>query len=112
MLSNELVMPALLRWHPLGIARGKDLSGLIKTVRRISIVLLLAFAYLYTRVIADRTLTSIGLLSFAAVLQFAPETTIGELPAKKLSLTIDNGKVMAGIVPLFAIPPDSLHRLF
>ena len=98
MLSNELVMPALLRWHPLGIARGKDLSGLIKTVRRISIVLLLAFAYLYTRVIADRTLTSIGLLSFAAVLQFAP-ALIGGLYWRRGT----HQGVLAGLVAGFAI---------
>ncbi len=98
MLSNELVMPALLRWHPLGLARGNDLSGLIKTVRRISIVLLLALAYLYSRVIADRTLTSIGLLSFAAVLQFAP-ALIGGLYWKRGA----HQGVLAGLVAGFGI---------
>ncbi len=73
MLSNEVVTPLLLRWQPLGIARGPDLSSLIKRVRRITIVLLLLLAYLYTRFfIGDGSLASIGLLSFAAVLQFAP----------------------------------------
>jgi Na+/proline symporter/signal transduction histidine kinase len=98
MLSNELVMPALLRWHPFGIARGNDLSSLIKTVRRFSIVLLLALAWLYTRVIADRTLTSIGLLSFAAVLQFAP-ALIGGLYWKRGT----HQGVLAGLVAGFAI---------
>jgi Na+/proline symporter/signal transduction histidine kinase len=98
MLSNELVMPALLRWHPLGIARGNDLSGLIKTVRRISIVLLLGLAWLYARIIADHTLTSIGLLSFAAVLQFAP-ALIGGLYWKRGT----HQGVLAGLVAGFAI---------
>lgn len=98
MLSNELVMPALLRWHPLGIARGNDLSGLIKTVRRFSIVLLLALAWLYTRIIADRTLTSIGLLSFAAVLQFAP-ALIGGLYWKRGT----HQGVFAGLIAGFAV---------
>ncbi|MES0875189.1 hybrid sensor histidine kinase/response regulator [Sinimarinibacterium thermocellulolyticum] len=98
MLSNELVMPALLRWHPLGLARGKDLSGLIKTVRRVSIVLLLALAWLYTRVVADRTLTSIGLLSFSAVLQFAP-ALIGGLYWRRGT----HQGVFAGLLAGFAI---------
>lgn len=73
MLSNEVMTPLLLRWQPLGLAKRADLSGLIKTVRRIAIVALLALAYLYNRYFTGSgTLASIGLLSFAAVLQFAP----------------------------------------
>lgn len=72
MLSNEIVTPLLLRFQPLGLARSSQLSGLIKAVRRISIVALLALAYLYTRFAAAGSLASLGLLSFAAVLQFAP----------------------------------------
>ena len=73
MLSNEVVTPLLLRWQPLGIGRGPDLSVLIKRVRRFSIVLLLVLAYLYTHFfVGDGSLASIGLLSFAAVLQFVP----------------------------------------
>lgn len=39
------------------------------------------------------------------VLAFAPQTHIGERIARKLTLTIRNGQVQAGFVPLFKIPP-------
>ncbi|MFP5304505.1 MAG: PAS-domain containing protein, partial [Gammaproteobacteria bacterium] len=98
MLSNELAIPLLLRFQPLGLARGRDLSGLIKTVRRLSIVLLLAAAYLYTRSFAGGTLTSMGLLSFAAVVQFAP-ALVGGLYWKRGT----HQGVLAGLVAGFAI---------
>lgn len=73
MLCNEVVMPALLRWPRLGLERRQDLSGLLKLVRRIGIVGIISLAYLYYRLFTGPgTLTSIGLLSFSAVLQFAP----------------------------------------
>lgn len=74
MLSNEVITPLFLRRRPAELAAGgADLARLIKRVRRLSIVLLLLLAYLYTRFFAaEGTLASMGLLSFAAVLQFAP----------------------------------------
>ncbi|MEO1106067.1 MAG: hypothetical protein AAFW98_20430, partial [Pseudomonadota bacterium] len=41
------------------------------------------------------------------ILTFAPTTTIGDREAKKIALTIRDGNVRAGIVPLFKIPPIS-----
>ncbi len=99
MLSNEVVTPLLLRWQPLGIGRGPDLSTLIKRVRRFCIVLLLVLAYLYTRFfIGDGSLASIGLLSFAAVLQFAP-ALVGGLYWKRGT----HAGVVAGLVIGFAL---------
>lgn len=74
MLSNEVITPLFLRWRPPGLAQGgADLARLIKRVRRVSIVLLLLLAYFYTRFFtAEGSLASMGLLSFAAVIQFAP----------------------------------------
>ena len=73
MLSNEVVMPLLLRSRRLGLSAGGDLSGPLKRIRRIAIVLLLATAWLYYRLFtAPGTLATIGLLSFVAVAQFAP----------------------------------------
>ena len=49
------------------------MSGLIKLVRRVAIVVIVALAYVYFRLFTGPgTLTQIGLLSFAAVAQFAP----------------------------------------
>ena len=73
MLSNELVMPALLRLRPLRLADGSDLSRLLKNIRRCAIVVIIAAACAYYRLFtAPGTLSAIGLLSFVAVAQFAP----------------------------------------
>jgi PAS domain S-box-containing protein len=73
MVSNEIVMPILLRFGRLRHDRGQDATGLIKLVRRITIVGIVALAYLYYRLFAGSgTLAQIGLLSFTAVAQFAP----------------------------------------
>lgn len=70
MVSNDLVMPLLLRQQR-GAAR--DLSVLPLAVRRVVIVVLLLLGYLYFRVAGEAyALVSIGLISFAAVAQFAP----------------------------------------
>lgn len=73
MISNELVLPAVLRSRRFRIDAGGDLSRLIKNIRRTAIVAIIAAAYLYYRIYTGiGSLTAIGLLSFAAVAQFAP----------------------------------------
>jgi Na+/proline symporter/signal transduction histidine kinase len=73
MICNDLVMPLLLR-HGRGLVRDAgDLSGLLLAVRRFAILLVLVLGYLYFRIAGDAyALVSIGLISFAAVAQFAP----------------------------------------
>ena len=72
MVSNSLVMPALLRVRST-IAQRPDLGGLIVGVRRVTIVLILLLGYLYFRAAGEApALVEIGLVSFAAVAQFAP----------------------------------------
>ncbi len=69
MVSNSLVMPMLLRWGP----RHAHLGGVILGVRRVTIVAVLLLGYLYFRLAGQGSaLVSIGLVSFAAVAQFAP----------------------------------------
>ncbi len=73
MVCNDLVMPALLRMRHLALARRRDLTGLLLGIRRTSIVLILLLGYLYFRLAGEAyALVSIGLISFAAVAQFAP----------------------------------------
>lgn len=73
MVSNDLVMPVLLRWQALGLAERSDLTGLLIAIRRSAIVVILLLSYLYFRFTGEsQTLVSIGLVSFAAVAQFAP----------------------------------------
>ncbi len=78
MVSNDLVMPALLRLLPGRMAAIADLTGLLLGIRRASIVLLLLLGLLYTWVVGDSyALVSIGLVSFAAAAQLAPAILLG-----------------------------------
>jgi Na+/proline symporter/nitrogen-specific signal transduction histidine kinase len=69
MVCNDLVLPLLLRRAAL---RG-DMTGTLLAIRRAVIVLLLVLGWIYYRVAGEAyALVSIGLISFAAVAQFAP----------------------------------------
>lgn len=73
MVCNDLVMPVLLRLRRLRIAARPDLTGLLLGIRRGAIVLILLLGYLYFHLAGEAyALVSIGLISFAAVAQFAP----------------------------------------
>ncbi|QRJ62297.1 EAL domain-containing protein [Azospira restricta] len=73
MVCNDLVMPVLLRISALRLAERTDLSGLLLTIRRGTIVAGLLLGYAYYRLAGEAyALVSIGLISFAAVAQFAP----------------------------------------
>ena len=73
MVCNDLVMPLVLRAQP-----GRDVSRLPLHIRRAVIVALLLLGYLYFRVAGEAyALVSIGLISFAAVAQFAPALIAG-----------------------------------
>jgi Na+/proline symporter/signal transduction histidine kinase len=78
MVSNDIVMPLLLR-SGLATRQGKrDLSQTLLRVRRVSILLITLAAFVYYRAIeAGVPLASIGLLSFSAAAQFAPAMLIG-----------------------------------
>jgi Na+/proline symporter len=73
MVCNDLVMPLLLKVGLLRSAGARDLSGVLLGIRRGAIVLVLLLGYLYFRLAGEAyALVSIGLISFAAVAQFAP----------------------------------------
>ncbi len=70
MVCNDLVLPLLLRRRA---PAARDLTGLLLGIRRTVIVALLLLGYVYFRVAGEAyALVSIGLISFAAVAQFAP----------------------------------------
>jgi Na+/proline symporter/nitrogen-specific signal transduction histidine kinase len=70
MVCNDLVLPLLLRRLHLG---DRELTGVLLAIRRTVIVVLLLLGYVYFRVAGEAyALVSIGLISFAAVAQFAP----------------------------------------
>ncbi|MEO8808189.1 MAG: ATP-binding protein, partial [Burkholderiaceae bacterium] len=78
MVCNDLVMPLLLRTRRLGARAGGDLSRLLLTIRRAAIVVILLLGYAYFAIAGEAyALVSIGLISFAAVAQFAPAMLAG-----------------------------------
>jgi signal transduction histidine kinase len=94
MVSNSIVVPMLLR-------RGYEgrLAKLVLLTRRLSIVAIMLLGYAYFRLAGESAaLISMGLVSFAAVAQFAP-AIIGGLYWKGGTR---NG-VMAGLVGGFAV---------
>ena len=73
MICNELVMPLLLRLSFLKFTQRSDLSSVLLTIRRGSIIAVLLLGYFYFRFTGEFfTLVGIGLISFVAVTQFAP----------------------------------------
>ncbi|MDJ0861460.1 MAG: ATP-binding protein [Gammaproteobacteria bacterium] len=78
MVSNDLLMPMLLRIKSLGLAKRRDLTGLLLAIRRGAIVVILLLGYSYFRLIGESyALVTIGLVSFAAAAQFAPAIIAG-----------------------------------
>ncbi|WP_068318086.1 PAS domain-containing hybrid sensor histidine kinase/response regulator [Polycladidibacter hongkongensis] len=76
MVSNDLVLPLILRGRSeddLVSSSGEDMSLLLLGVRRVSILAIVLGGYGYYRFAGNSAgLVSIGLLSFAAIAQFAP----------------------------------------
>jgi Na+/proline symporter/nitrogen-specific signal transduction histidine kinase len=73
MVCNDLAMPLLLRFRALRLEEGRDLSRLLLGIRRLAIVVMLLLGYAFFRAAGEAyALVSIGLISFAAVAQFAP----------------------------------------
>ncbi len=73
MVSNDLVLPVLLKIRGFRISDRGNISGLILGIRRIAIVVVILLGYVNFRLIGSSyALVSIGLLSFAAAAQFGP----------------------------------------
>jgi len=66
MVSNDIVMPLVLQRREALITGRDNVGGLLLTVRRMAIFVILFLAYVYYRLAGDAQLASIGLLSFAA----------------------------------------------
>lgn len=73
MVCNDLVMPPLLRFTRARFMQHEDLSSLLLDIRRAAIVSILLLGYFYYLLAGEAyALVAIGLISFAAVAQFAP----------------------------------------
>ena len=73
MVCNNLVVPLLLRRQVERATVHQDMGETLILIRRLAIIFVLALAYAYYRMIGTSVaLAQVGLLSFAAVAQFAP----------------------------------------
>ncbi len=72
MVSNDLVVPLVLARSPEARGGQRDFGNFILQVRRLAIIAIMAMAYLYYLALGSTQLATIGLLSFAAIAQFAP----------------------------------------
>jgi Na+/proline symporter/signal transduction histidine kinase len=76
MVSNDIVVPLVLKRRAARNGgesqQAGDAGAQLLTTRRIAIFVILLLAYIYYRSAGPAQLASIGLLSFAAVAQFAP----------------------------------------
>ncbi len=78
MFSNNILIPIILSTPALKNQFFTQVLKSIKWIRRISILFLLMLSYLYFNYISGKySLVSIGLISFAAVAQFAPSVIFG-----------------------------------
>jgi Na+/proline symporter/signal transduction histidine kinase/ActR/RegA family two-component response regulator len=72
MVSNDIVVPLVLKRRSSLPATPSDAGAWLLTTRRIAIFVILLLAYIYYRSAGDAQLAAIGLLSFAAIAQLAP----------------------------------------
>ncbi len=72
MVSNDIVMPLILKRRAANAGEPRDAGAQLLTVRRIAIFAILLLAYIYYRSAGPAQLASIGLLSFAAIAQLTP----------------------------------------
>ncbi|MCG8517044.1 NahK/ErcS family hybrid sensor histidine kinase/response regulator [Marinobacter sp. CA1] len=80
MVSNEIIMPALLKFFRPRMNQQEDLSHLLLSIRRVAIFVVMLTAYGFYRLASeDYSLTAFGLLSFAAAAQFGPALVGGIL---------------------------------
>jgi Na+/proline symporter/nitrogen-specific signal transduction histidine kinase len=78
MVSNDLVVPVLLRSGWLGANTDLDLSRLVVRIRRASIVLIIAVGYAFFRMVGSSfPLAELGMISFVAAAQFGPPILLG-----------------------------------
>ncbi len=109
MASNSIVVPLLLR-SPLAPENYvHDLSGRLRSIRRLVILVILLLAYVYFASLGqDEPLVSIGLVSFTAVAQFAPALLGGIYWKEGNRLGATVGLIAGFLVWAYTLPFPSL----
>lgn len=101
MMSNNIATPLLLAAQKFKPKGDGQLTNSILNIRRFSILLIITLAFLYDKLVAQHfTLVSIGMVSFAAVAQFAP-AVIGGIYWKNASQKGAMAGISIGFVTWF-----------
>lgn len=113
MASNNLVMPIILKLSDLkGSYNKQDLPVRIIHIRRIIIISILIMAYGYFSLIGRRLpLVDTGLISFAAVAQFAPAMLLGIFWKDTTRQGATAGLIIGFLVWFITLPLASLSEL-
>jgi Na+/proline symporter/CheY-like chemotaxis protein len=113
MVTNDLVIPALLK---LRSARQDDQKAIAlrqRTFRRIAIVGLLVLAYGFHRIVTqEQTLAALGILSFAAAVQFLPALIGGLYWPKGNKRGVFAGLVLGFALWLFTLVLPAIAPVF
>ncbi len=99
MISNNIIVPLMVSGAGRAQRNRRDMAVALLNIRRTAIFIILALAYTYFQIAGDSAaLASIGLLSFAAVAQFAPAMFIGLFWRRATSTG-----ALAGMITGFAV---------
>ncbi|MEL7117934.1 MAG: sensor histidine kinase [Bacteroidota bacterium] len=109
MISNNLVLPLLLK--PKAWSKGNidNISDRLLGIRRVSIIIVLLIAYAYFKQVGSSySLVSIGLISFTAIAQFVPVILGGIYWKKATKLGAKVGLISGFIVWGYTLPFPTL----
>lgn len=96
MVSTEIITPTLLRFNPNYVNQNQHFSAILLNFRRFSIVGILMLSLLFERLVNQQShLSSIGILSFVLLAQFAP-AVIGALYWRKASSSAALSSILVG----------------
>jgi Na+/proline symporter/nitrogen-specific signal transduction histidine kinase len=112
MVSNDLMTPLLLKLRILRPSERGDYGGVLLAIRRVAIAVIMLLGYFYY-LLTDTSapLVSIGLISFAAVAQFAPSFLGGIYWKGGTRLGALTGLIAGFLVWGYTLPLAATHSI-
>ncbi len=111
MLSNDVIMPLVLRAQSRWSNDRQDISGLLLYVRRLSIAFIILAGYFYHRSYGtNEQLSTIGLIAFSLVIQLTPALILGIYWKKANAWGVYAGLIAGFMVWLYTLMLPTLIR--
>ena len=112
MLSNNVLLPLLLKYQTQFDFFLQDLNRRLLELRRVAIFIIAILAYAFYQIITvNYSLVSVGLISFAGVAQFAPIFFLGMYWKKATSRGAIIGLISGMLIWMYCLPFAELLRL-